>query len=619
MNQQELEFEIQRHDKLYYNGIPKISDEAYDGLRQSLKDIDPESLVLHKVGAVVTGDFKKVEHATKMLSLNDTFTEQEIHDFYAKHNRSMVAELKADGLAIELVYEDGVLVQASTRGDGVVGDDVTHSVRTIKNVPMILTEKINITVRGEVVIPKDKFKLLSGFANARNAAAGSIRQKDSNVSAQRHLAFYAYSTTDRVQDYHVYSLNRLSELGFDVVKQIFCADAEEAIHAFDTLGNKRKNMPYDIDGMVLKVNDHNYCDKMGTVGRYPKWAIACKFESPKAVTKLLAIELQKGRTGNITPVAILEPVEIAGSTVARASLHNNSEIQRKGIWIGAMVTVEKAGDIIPEVVEVVSDRSGYDVYYSMPDHCPDCYELLDKEYLNWRCLNKDCCIEKSIEYFVSKRCMDIQGLGTKMVEQLVDEGLFKTFTDVFDFKEDWFCNDVMKLQGWSNGKIDKIKKSIEEKSTISPDKFYMSLGIPTIGEMTAQTLAKYYPDPRQLIREWELVIDADAHYIGEVSYDKLNNWLKTYLHQYMAFLSFVTIKEKVIVMDRKTFLFTGKLSKPRGDFERVVVDKGHKFAKSISKSVDYLVAGEKAGGKLEKAKKLGITIIDEAWFNKVIK
>ena len=372
-----LEGLIQRHDQLYYNGVPEIDDVDYDGLRHRLKDLAPKSPVLNRVGATVVGDFEKVTHASKMLSLNDVFTEDDIQRWCTKYPGPYVAEVKLDGLAIELEYVDGYLYRASTRGDGEVGDDVTHSIRTIKNVPLHLSENVTITVRGEVVIPKEKFKLLEGFANARNAAAGSVRQKDSRIAAQRHLAFYAYSTPDDIAFTHTMSLHKLSLLGFEVVRQQKCNDLTEILMAFSDVNLIREKLPIDIDGLVVKINDHSQCTSLGIRGRYPRWAIACKFESPAAVTTLLDVVLQKGRTGNITPVAILDPIEIAGSTVARASLHNQSEITRKGIYLGALVTVEKAGDIIPEVKNVINPQDIMRTngsLYQMPDECPECGE-----------------------------------------------------------------------------------------------------------------------------------------------------------------------------------------------------------------------------------------------------
>jgi len=621
MNIEHLEILIQYHDVKYYNDEPEISDQDYDGLRAKLKDLAPKSPVLNRVGATVVGDFEKVTHATKMLSLNDVFTEQEIKSWCAKYSGPYVCELKLDGLAIELEYVEGTLYRASTRGNGEVGDDVTHSVRTIKNVPLRLKEDVTITVRGEAVIPKEKFKKLEGFANARNAAAGSVRQKDSRIAAQRHLAFYAYSTPETIAFTHIMSLQKLSELGFEVIGQQKCNNLTEILMAFNDVNLIREKLPIDIDGMVVKINDHSQCSSLGARGRYPYWSIACKFESPSAVTKLIDIVLQKGRTGNITPVAILEPVEIAGSTVTRASLHNNSEIQRKGIFIGAMITVEKAGDIIPEVLNVL-DGTGLpgEVLYCMPDECPECGEELNKDHLNWRCMNEDCCIEKKIEYFVSKRCMDIQGLGTKMIEQLVEAELISDTVDVFNFKLESFRKDVALLHGWSDGKINKIVKSLKDREVITPDKFYMSLGIPTIGEMTAQHIAEIYPSPLDLWNEWnEWGNVPGLRVIGSVSYSKFVNWMTNNAYIYEEFMDEVVIKAKVVLAEPKSFLFTGKISRPRSEFEKVVIDHGHKFAKSISKSVDYLVAGEKAGGKLQKAEKLGITVINEDQFWEVIK
>lgn len=616
---------IQHHDNNYYNGTPSISDPDYDGLRARLKALDPLNPVLHKVGATVVGDFKKVEHDPPMLSLNDLFEEADMAKWCNKYTGPFVAEMKMDGLAIEIEYVDGVFYRASTRGDGYIGDDVTHSVKTILNLPMILSGGCteSLKVRGEVVIPRSKFKLLEGFANPRNAAAGSVRQKDSKVSAQRHLAFYAYDIIGTDYRDREKMLKFVYHIGFQVVRQIYCEHAINVRDAYRHLSVFRKTLDYDIDGMVVKIVDVNKCDDIGVQGRYPKWAIACKFENPSAVTKLIGIELQKGRTGNITPVAILEPIEISGSTVRRASLHNQSEITRKGLYIGAMVTVEKAGEIIPEVVNVVSHIDANElsdpILYEMPSTCPDCGQMLSKAFLNWRCLNNNCGVEKEIEYFVSKGCMDIQGLGTKMIKQLVDNNLISSPVHIYKFlKDPEFVKNVMNLPGWSDGKVDKVRNSLGKRLCISAKIFYKSLGIPTIGDVKSQELADMFPNPSDFSDACELGSKSNLPMIGDVCYMNIHEWMSYKSWIIKALLRNVTIQVKIVPKVLRTFLFTGKISKPRSEYEKIVEGTGHKVAKSISKNVDYLVAGDKAGSKLQKAKDLGVKVITEEEFLKLI-
>lgn len=613
---QKLTSMINKANHAYYNGMTSIiSDEEYDGLMQKLRQLESENPDLvdplsptQRVGAPVTGEFEKVEHPEPMLSLKDVFDIGEANSFLNKfHSCEFINELKLDGLAIEIEYLEGKFFRASTRGDGYVGDDVTSQVKTIKNIPLILTKEIDITVRGEAIIFKEDFAKLTGFVNARNAAAGSIRQKDPRVTASRPLTFMVYGVVNSGLPTHTEDLKLVKELGFRTVPYTI-GNGPISIDSFSQLSETRKQLPFEIDGMVIKINDHSTNKSLGEVGRYPRWAIAWKFDAPTATTILKDIVLQKGRTGNITPVAILEPVECGGVTITRANLHNQSEITRKKLSVGATVFIKRAGDVIPEVVSCYYEGGPI---YRMPSTCQDCGEELDKTYLVWKCKNPDCNPEKHVEYVVSKRCLDIQHLGPAAIEQLFDSGLIKDFTDIFLFatsKE--FREGVRFLPGWSFTKVQKVAKSVEEKLELRADKFYMSLGIPSIGESQSQKIAEIVPNPNMFITN-TMDTFRMIRVIGNTAYSNFYKWYVNNTELFRKFLSVVTIYTPMALENQKTFLFTGSLSKPRSYFEELAKGKGHLISKSISKKVDYLVVGEKPGSKLEKAIKLGVERIDE--------
>lgn len=628
MNIEELREKIREYDYQYYNlGKSEIDDNLYDSLMSKLKEMEkndpslitPESPT-QRIGSPVNGDFEKIEHKQVMLSLNDVFSVEEAMKFFVIPNvKEYVAQHKLDGLAIEIEYVDGKLFQASTRGDGYVGDDVTAQVRTIRNVPLILPVPITITVRGEVIITKNDFKKMEGFANTRNAAAGSIRQKDPKVTSLRPLRFIVYdvlSGLDSGNDHHTDKINVAKRLGFSVVPTIYFKSGLQLIEWFNNFTKQRSELPYDIDGIVVKINDCRKCKQLGVVGRYPRWAIAWKFEPPKAITTLKGITLQVGRTGAITPVAELEPVECGGATITRANLHNQSEISRKKLAIGCDVTIERAGDVIPEVVASIP----HDLpLYIMPSLCPECESILDQSQLVWRCKNEDCKPAKKIEYFVSKRCMDIQGVGPSMIEQLVNADIIDCAADIFNFTNDnEFCNEVMKLQGWSDGKIDKIRKSLSERKYITLDKFYMCLGIRSIAESQSVKLAELCPEPLEFLnRNYSM---SRIQQIGYVASINIQKWLNVESNRIygLRFYNSICIEKTNKSANAKTFLFTGTLSKPRTYFEDMCRANGHNVAKSISKSVDFLIIGDKPGSKVDKANKLGVMCLKEDEFMTLI-
>ena len=613
MSVKRMELLITQANKQYYNSSSQImSDHEYDAVVASLREICPDSLVLQRVGAQVDGDFEKVTHSVPMTSLDDKFTEQAVRQWCLKNPGPYVFQNKLDGLSIEVEYVNGRFYRASTRGDGHIGDDVTHSVRTIRNLPMVLPTDETLTVRGECVIKKSDFEKLEGFANARNAAAGSVRQKDPRVSASRLLSFFAYGTVERIEDTHSSTIKALIERGFFTTNQSIIKDVDTVFTLHDHHSKARETSNVEYDGMVLKIDDIDRCEFLGSAGKYPRWAIAFKFENPAAVTEITDIIVQRGRTGNMTPVALLKPVEISGSTITRASLHNNSEIQRKGVYIGASVIVEKAGEIIPEVTKVLNPRE-FLPCYEMSDECPICMHKLDKTHLNWRCTNIDCAPEKRIEYFVSRRCMDIQGLGPKYIAQLVDAGLLQEPSDIFLFLNKDFAQSVTGLPGWSYGRVNKIIKSIEEKSCITAAKFYMCLGILSLGESTSTKLAEMYPDPVQFYSTWKDCTDTLwLSAIGEACMINIMSWMKDNHQEFRRILESIIIREEKVVVEQKSFLFTGKLTRPRTELEDTVREAGHRVLKGVSKNLDYLVVGDKPGSKLDKAKGLEILVINES-------
>jgi DNA ligase (NAD+) len=610
----ELESLMQLHDSLYYNGESKISDEDYDGLRAKLKEILPDSPLLKRVGTSVIGDYKKVIHTPKMYSINDIFTESDLKKWTVNNPGPYVVELKMDGLAVEIEYRNGILYRASTRGDGEIGDDVTHSVKTIKNLPLMLPQATNIKVRGEVIIPRDKFKLLKGFANPRNAAAGSIRQKDSKIAAQRHLAFFAYNNPAPFKPTHTDTLSSLKYLGFKTVNQITTVNYEGIINAYKKVIESRSLFNYDIDAIVIKVNSHERFEKAGYQGRYPKAAAAFKFKAPSAITKLIGIERRKGRTGVVTPIAILEPVQIAGSTIRRANLFNQDEINRLGVYIGCTVSVKKAGDIIPQVSAVI-DRSKDFSTHALESNCPVCGLKLSTSQVQWKCINENCDPSRQIIYSCGRSCLNIIGLGDKLINQLVDEGLIEKFTDIFYFKDSSFRADVISLQGWSYTRVSKIATQIDDIS-ILPYKFYQTLGIPSIGEEKAKLIAEIYFNPFDFIDDYTANNLYRISHIGDVSYGILNEWMKRNWRHVLTFAQNIHVIQNIKREEYFTFAFTGKLNEPRGFYQNKIEGIGHKFSKSLTSNTDYLVCADpnSKSSKLVKAIKAGISIISEDQF-----
>jgi DNA ligase (NAD+) len=646
---------IEYHNHRYYVlDDPGISDTEYDRLMRELSGLEtayPEffdnNSPTQRVGAKPLEAFSTVSHTIPMLSLQNAMSIEEIRDFDKRVKKLLdidsveyVIEVKIDGLAVELVYVNGIFTLGSTRGDGYIGEDVTQNLRTIRAIPMhLLKEGIQaipekLEVRGEVFMGKKEFLALnearevSGeplFANPRNAASGSIRQLDPKITAGRKLNIFCYAAgqiTGVEFSTHEQFLQYLKTRGFRVNPLTkLCSGIDEVIDYYKHIESIRDEIPYEIDGTVIKVNDIELQKRLGAVSRSPRWAIAFKFAAREEVTTIENIIVSVGRTGALTPVAVLTPVEIGGVEVARATLHNEDEIKRKGIMVGDTVVVTRAGDVIPEVVRVIEEkRSGREKSFVMPDLCPVCNEGVirpEGEAIR-RCININCPaqIKGSIEHFASKRAMDIDGLGTKLVEQLVDKNVIKDVSDLYYLKKE----SLSALERMADKSAQNILDAINASKKRSFARFIFALGIRNAGEHISSLLAARYADIHALMgtdRETLLSI----HEIGPEAASSIISFFKdaknrATMERMMA--AGVTIeydKKSTQKLNGLTFVFTGSLkSMSRDEARKKAEDLGARTAPSVSKKVNYIVAGEEAGSKLDKAKALGIKIIDEAEF-----
>lgn len=668
-----LRKEINRHNYLYYLlDSPEISDAEYDRLMRELEELEEKfpDLITHdsptqRVGAPPLAEFGTVRHTVPMLSLKNVFTEEKAVEFDAKikllllttNDIEYVAEPKIDGLAVELVYEDGVFTVASTRGDGETGEDVTQNLKTIKTIPLRLqkppsseggfgplfqTADIKIPsrleVRGEVYMKISDFNKLNKkmetageplFANPRNAAAGSVRQLDSRITAERPLDIFCYGVGNiegiKVST-HWEILEVLKKIGFKVNPLISkCKSINDALKYHDEMEQRREKLDYEIDGVVLKVNSLRLQEELGEISKSPNWAVAYKFPPMQEVTKIINIEVGVGRTGALTPVAIMEGVKVGGVTVSRATLHNQDEITRKDIRVGDTVIIQRAGDVIPEVVMVVkSKRAGHERPYIMPDRCPTCGAHVVKEEVVWRCSNVSCPaqVKESISHFASKGGMDIEGLGYKHIEQMVENGLIKDAADLYYLKKE----GILKLERFAEKSAQNIVDSIEKSRNTTLPRLIYSLGIRDVGEHTAKLLANRF-GALDALKEatyddlckkgWEIgpkvaksILDFFKEEKNIRLIDKLVRAGITYKAEKAA---------KGGPLDGKIFVFTGALSKfARKEAERLVESLGGRATSSVSKNTDYVIAGEEAGSKLDKARELGVKVITEEEFKKLI-
>ena len=657
---------IHYHNYRYYVlDEPEISDAEYDRLFQELEELEhayPEYVTpdspTQRVGAKPLAEFGTYEHSIPMLSLQSVTAEAEVRDFDDRVQRLLggeefeyVVELKIDGLAMELIYEAGVFTAGSTRGDGYTGEDITQNLRTIKAIPLRLFTAHGesgdslplLEVRGEVYLPLSKFKALNAelgtkgeklFANPRNAAAGSVRQLDPRVTASRPLDFFAYGI-GRVDGKKLATqwevLAYLRQVGFKVNPLIRrFADIDGVIRYHNEIRQRRDALDYEIDGVVVKVNSLAQQERLGTISRSPRWALAYKFPAREEFTRVNDIIVQVGRTGALTPVAVLEPVQIAGVTVSRATLHNEDELRRKDVRIGDTVVVERAGDVIPEVVSVItSKRTGAEREFRMPTHCPVCGADVLKEGPIVRCIGVSCSAQRRerIEHFGSLRALNIEGLGEKLIEQLVDRGMVADAADLFFLTK----RDLMKLDRMGEKSAEKILGAIERSKQTTFARLIHALGIRHVGERTAALLAEQFKDMESFrhARYEELVRVPE---IGpEVARSILLFFEQTGTQELLAKLERAGVRYELRegeaaaagagglrILAGKTFVFTGRISMPREEAKELLERLGGTVVSSVSKKTDYVVAGEEPGTKLAKAKELGVQVLDEQTFRELV-
>ncbi len=641
----------------------EISDAALDSLKKELFDLEqkyPEFITpdspTQRIGGKPLKEFKKVRHSRPMLSFNDAFSQQDIRDWLERISKLLnhgeikkidfYCELKLDGLAIELVYEGGIFKVGATRGDGLVGEDVTQNLKTIEAIPLRIGEMGQgptlphlLVVRGEVFITKKEFERLNKeqkkaglpvYANPRNVAAGSIRQLDPKITAQRHLDFYAYDLiTDLGQKTHEQKHRILKTLGFKTnPHNKFCKDLQEVFQYYRYWQKHRQTLPYEIDGIVVQINNNKIFEKLGVVGKAPRAAIAYKFPLKQATTIIEDIKVQIGRTGAVTPVALLKPVKIGGVTISRATLHNEDEIKRLGVKIGDTVIVGRAGDVIPDIIKALPElRTGKEKEFKMPRNCPFCGSPLvkPKDEVVWRCPNPYCFARKKRElyHFVSKQAFDIEGLGPKIIDQLLDKGLISDPADLFKLKK----GDLISLEGFAEKSAENLVKAIQARKKITLPCFIYALGIRQVGEETARDLVNYFGSLEKIknasLEELEKITD-----IGPISAQSIYNWFhKKSNLEFLEKLKKVGVqitsqkpKAKSQKLRGLTFVFTGALeSMTRDRAKEKIRNLGGNISESVSKKTDYVVVGKEPGSKYKKAKELGIKIIKEKEFLKMIR
>ena len=638
--------------KYYDDDKPEISDFEYDMLMVELRNLEKEypefiskdSLTQHVGGSVKEG-FEKVEHVVPLQSLQDVFSFEEVRQFDTRIKKDLendvcyVVETKIDGLSVALEYQKGVFVKGATRGNGQVGEDITENLKTIKHIPKTLKEPIDIIVRGEVFIGKKEFEKLNDeleegekFANARNLAAGSLRQLDSKITAKRPLDIFIFNvqkSDDLKFTSHYESLKYMEKLGFNVNPvKVLCKNIDEAISEIKKIGENRENLSFGIDGAVIKVDNLEQREKLGTTFKVPKWAVAYKYPPEQKETILKDIICQVGRTGAITPMAILEPIKVAGSTISKTTLHNEDFIKEKDLRIGDTVVIQKAGDVIPEVVKAVAEkRTGKEKEFVMPKTCPVCGGPVIREEGEAvsRCIGIECKARnlRNIIHFASKEGMNIEGLGEKIVEQLYEKEFIKTIADIYYLKKEDIKSLKKDGEKFANNLIDAIEKSKEN----SIDKLICALGIRHIGSKSAKVLAKKYKSIRNL--ENACFSDlAETEDVGEITANSISEFFKQEqtkdLLEKLEKAGVNMEDEMVELVDErfygKTFVLTGTLEKyTRDEAGKIIESFGGKTSSSVSKKTDYVLAGEEAGSKLTKAQKLGVTIINEAEFEKLIK
>lgn len=648
-----LRKEIEYHNKLYYEqDEPEISDYEYDKLTQRLRQLEkehPELVTKNSPSQVVGGKtkniFTQVVHDVQMQSLQDVFSLEDVEGFVDKvkeefgEKTDFCVETKIDGLSVSLEYENGILVRGSTRGDGFVGEDVTTNIKMIKDIPQRLNTDDTIEVRGEVYLPRKEFesineKLLSQnkqqLSNPRNAAAGTLRQLDSNLVKERNLSIFVFNVQKGMSfEKHSESLDYLDKAGMKTISLRFiCKTKEEVINAINKIGNMRDELEYDIDGAVVKVNNLLIRQEMGQTVKVPKWAVAYKYPPEQRETKVLDIVLQVGRTGQVTPVVILEPVRVAGSIISKTTLHNFDFMQEKDIRIGDTVVIQKAGDVIPEVYKVLKEkRDGSQKSFVIPKVCPVCGEELEKEgeEVALRCTNSECPAQtyRSITHFVSRDCMDISGMGDAIVETLIDKNLLKDITDIYTLK----FEDFYSLEGFKEKSSRNLIESIEKSKENSLDKLLFGLGIRHIGKKASKILAENFDDIYKLaeasVEELNSLEDFGAIMAESVySFFKKSQTIEIIkkLDKLGVNLKGNKLSKKSELLLGKTICITGSFDNySRDDIVKMIEENSGKASSSVSKKTNYLIAGESAGSKLTKAQELEVEVISLEEFLNIIK
>ncbi len=650
---------LDKHRYLYHVlDKPEISDQAYDSLFKELKNIEavhPELITYdsptQRVGDEPLKEFKKVTHTTAQWSFDDVFDiedlkkwEEKVRNFMKKsgiedQKLDYCCELKIDGLKVVLTYKDGKFIQAATRGDGNVGEDVTSNIKTIQSVPLSLTKKININAVGEVWLSKKKLKVINierekageaVYANTRNLAAGSLRQLDPKITASRKLDTFIYDTDDNSEiKSQAEELMYLKDLGFKINPYTEVFDSIDGIQKFYEEWTKKKdNLEYELDGIVIKIDSLKIQKTLGYTGKSPRWAVAYKFPAEQVTTVMEDIVLQVGRTGVVTPVAHLIPVRVAGSTVSRATLHNEDEIKRLDVRIGDTVILQKAGDVIPDIVSVVYGLRPKDSKaYVFPKKVSACggdgsIERIPGE-VAWRCVSKDSFDQNSrkFHYFASKKCFDIDGMGPKILDVLLEENLITTFDDIFTLKR----SDLLALPRFAEKSVDNLLASVEKARNVTLPRFLASLSIPQVGEETAYDIAKHFGSIEKIgeanYEEIEAIYGVGP-IVAKALFDYFKNGenkklIKNLLKQIT--LEKVQTGETNLKLSGKSFVFTGTLTIDRVAAQETVRKLGGEVSSSVSKNTTYVVAGENAGSKLEKAQSFGVTILTEEKFGEMVK
>ncbi len=657
-----LRDEIRRHDYLYYvKDRPEISDSQYDRLFRDLLELErahPELVTTdspsQRVGAPPLHELVKVAHEQPMLSLDSIVEEREVQAFDQRIKRELEAqsieysaEPKFDGLSVELVYDHGVFTRGATRGDGMIGEDVTVNLRTIRSLPLQLHAQSNLpdhlVVRGEVYMRLDDFQTLNrriteqggdAFANPRNAASGSLRQLDSTITVTRPLVVTCYeimAVSGTVPPTHWDELETLAQWGLPIPERSrrrLCASIDDVMGFHRETESMREQLPYEIDGVVVKVNRRDWQSRLGMKSRSPRWAIAYKFTPRKEITVVQDIVVSVGRTGTLTPVALLKPVEVGGVTISRATLHNADEVARKDIRIGDTVKVERAGDVIPAIAEriPVSDEQR-SVPFRMPDHCPICGSAVGREGAYFYCTGQLVCsaqLKGAIEHFSSKHALNIEGLGKKTVAQLVDQGLVRSLADLYRLTKD----DLIKLDGFADRSATLLLESIAGSKTVSLDRFLMGLGIRQVGQHIAKVLAREFGSLDEIMSADRERLQQIREIGPEISEGLAVYWSEPRNREVIVQLQQLGVQVALGMgsADRrksplagKTFVFTGGLDRfTRDDAQQAVETVGGRVASSVSKKTSYVVVGRDPGSKLDQARTLGVTILTEQEFASLI-